>query len=63
MRRIVAGLFLSLDGVAEAPNLWQMGLMDEEAGADVGRQAADAAGGLEDHAQRDTILHYQPRPA
>lgn len=42
MRKIVAGLFLSLDGVAEAPNLWQMNLMDEEAGADVGRGMEEA---------------------
>ncbi|TMB58168.1 MAG: dihydrofolate reductase [Chloroflexi bacterium] len=46
MRRIVAGLFISLDGVAENPGEWQIDLMDDEAGADVGR-------GLE---EADTIL-------
>src|SRR5206468_1908979 len=46
MRKIVAGLFISLDGVAENPGEWQIDLTDDEAGADVGR-------GLE---EADTIL-------
>ena len=42
MRKIVAGLFISLDGVTESPQNWQMGLMDAEAGADVGEGMEEA---------------------
>jgi dihydrofolate reductase len=37
MRKIVSGLFISLDGVVEAPQDWQIELMDDEAGKDIGR--------------------------
>src|SRR5262245_45453156 len=37
MRNIVAGLFISLDGVVEAPQEWQIELMDDEAGEDISR--------------------------
>jgi dihydrofolate reductase len=42
MRKIVAGLFISLDGVTESPQNWQMNLMDEEAGSDVSRGMEEA---------------------
>ena len=42
MRKIVAGLFISLDGVTQDPQNWQRGLMDDEAGADVGRGMQEA---------------------
>ena len=42
MRKIVAGLFISLDGVTESPQNWQRGLMDAEAGADVGDSMDEA---------------------
>jgi dihydrofolate reductase len=42
MRKIVAGLFISLDGVVEAPQEWQMDLMDDEAGADIQRGLDEA---------------------
>jgi dihydrofolate reductase len=32
MRKIVAGLFISLDGVVEAPDQWQMPYMNDEIG-------------------------------
>jgi dihydrofolate reductase len=35
MRKVVAGLFVSADGVAEAPNEWQE-TFDEDMGADLG---------------------------
>jgi dihydrofolate reductase len=35
MRKIVAGLFITLDGVTEAPNLWQE-TFDEDMGAELG---------------------------
>jgi dihydrofolate reductase len=42
MRKIVAGLFISLDGVVEAPQEWQIDLMDDEAGADIQRALDEA---------------------
>ena len=33
MRKVVAGLFISLDGVVEAPNLWQFDVFDADMGA------------------------------
>ena len=35
MRKVVAWLFISLDGVVEAPHLWQEGLMDDDMLADI----------------------------
>lgn len=37
MRKIVAGLFMTLDGVVDDPQEWQMPSFDEEMGAVVGR--------------------------
>ncbi|MEV5571675.1 dihydrofolate reductase family protein [Spirillospora sp. NPDC052269] len=45
-RKIVAGLFISLDGVVEAPESWHFPYMDEEMGAAVGQM----------HAEADTLL-------
>ena len=36
MRKIIAGEFVSLDGVAEAPDTWQLPYLDDEMGAAVG---------------------------
>ena len=36
MRKIVAGLFITLDGVVEAPNEWNMAYFNDEMGAAVG---------------------------
>jgi dihydrofolate reductase len=46
MRRIVAGLFVSIDGVVEAANEWTVGYMDDEVGQELGSQMAE----------RDTML-------
>jgi hypothetical protein len=46
MRKIVAALFVSVDGVVEAPNEFTTGHMDEEVGQELGAQMA----------ARDTIL-------
>ncbi len=35
MRKLVSGLFISLDGITEAPNLWQE-TFDEDMGAELG---------------------------
>ncbi|NRQ40764.1 dihydrofolate reductase [Nonomuraea sp. NN258] len=44
MRKIAAGLFISLDGVIEAPETWHFPYFNDEMGQSVGRQfeAADA---------------------
>ena len=36
MRKVNAGLFISLDGVTEAPHLWQFDHFDEEMMATMG---------------------------
>lgn len=40
MRKIVAGLFISLDGVVEAPDKWHFPYFNDEMGAEVGAQMA-----------------------
>ncbi|BCJ74382.1 pyrimidine reductase [Catellatospora sp. IY07-71] len=42
MRKIVAGIFLSLDGVAEAPETWHFPYFNDEMGAAVGALMSDA---------------------
>jgi dihydrofolate reductase len=42
MRKIVAGLFISLDGVVEAPDKWHFPYFNDEMGEAVGSQMADA---------------------
>ncbi len=36
MRKVVSGLFISLDGVTEAPNLWQFDSFDQDLGSEMG---------------------------
>ena len=42
MRKIVAGLFVSLDGVVESPERWQSPYFNEEMGAEIGSQMASS---------------------
>ena len=42
MRKIVAGLFISLDGVYEAPETWHFPYFNDEMGEAVGAQIADS---------------------
>lgn len=42
MRKIVSGLFISLDGVVEAPDKWHFPYFNDEMGAAVDAQAAEA---------------------
>jgi dihydrofolate reductase len=42
MRKIVSGLFMSLDGVVEAPDKWHFPYFNDEMGAAVSAQAAEA---------------------
>jgi dihydrofolate reductase len=41
MRKIVAGLFMSLNGVIEAPDKWHFPYLDQEMGEAVGSQMAE----------------------
>jgi dihydrofolate reductase len=40
MRKLTAGLFMSIDGVVESPNLWQFDRFDDELGASMGAMMA-----------------------
>jgi riboflavin biosynthesis pyrimidine reductase len=42
MRKVVSGLFISLDGVTQDTQNWRVDLMDDEAGADVDRATQEA---------------------
>ena len=42
MRKIISGLFISLDGVVEAPDKWHFPYFNDEMGAAVNAQAAEA---------------------
>ena len=42
MRKIVAGLFISLDGVVEAPDQWHFPYFNDEMGEAVGGQMAES---------------------
>ena len=42
MRKIVSGLFMSLDGVVEAPYQWRFPYFNDEMGAAVDAQASEA---------------------
>ena len=42
MRKIVAGLFISLDGVVEAPETWHFPYFNDEMGQAVGAQIAES---------------------
>jgi dihydrofolate reductase len=42
MRKIVAGLFMSLDGVVESPERWQLPYYNDEMGQAIGAQMAEA---------------------
>ena len=42
MRKIVAGLFMSLDGVVESPEQWQLPYFNDEMGQAIGAQMAES---------------------
>jgi dihydrofolate reductase len=41
MRKVVSGLFISLDGVTEAPNEWQFDSFDQDLGTEMGAMIAE----------------------
>jgi dihydrofolate reductase len=42
MRRVIASLFLSLDGVVESPEKWHLQYVDDEMGAVIGQAMSEA---------------------
>ena len=46
MRKLTAGLFYSVDGVVESPNLWQLDSFDDELGAGMEQMMARVETGL-----------------
>ena len=64
MRKIVAGLFISLDGVVEAPEQWHFPYFNDEMGEAVGAQMADADTMLLGRRTYEEFAAYWPtRPA
>jgi len=63
MRKVVAGLFISLDGVTQDPQNWQMGLMDEEAGSDVSQAMEEADTILLGRDTYEEFAAYRPNAA
>src|SRR5690349_16835424 len=60
MRKIIASLFVSLDGVAEAPETWHFPYFDEEMGNAVGAGMADADAMLLGRVQYQQFAAYWP---
>ncbi|MEU5694342.1 dihydrofolate reductase family protein [Actinosynnema sp. NPDC020468] len=60
MRKIVASLFVSLDGVAEAPETWHFPYFDDEMGNAVGAAMADSGAMLLGRVQYQQFAAYWP---
>ncbi len=60
MRKIVAGLFISLDGVYEAPETWHVPYFNDEMGAAVGSQMAESDGMLLGRVTYEEFAAYWP---
>ena len=60
MRKIIASLFVSLDGVAEAPDTWHFPYFDEEMGNAVGAAMADCDAMLLGRVQYQEFAAYWP---
>ena len=60
MRKFVASLFVSLDGVAEAPDTWHFPYFDEEMGNAVGAAMADCDAMLLGRVQYQQFAAYWP---
>jgi dihydrofolate reductase len=61
MRKIVAGLFISLDGVTEAPDQWHFPYWSDEMGEAVGSQMANADTMLLGRVTYDGFADYWPK--
>lgn len=60
MRKIIASLFVSLDGVAEAPDTWHFPYFDDEMGNAVGAAMADSDAMLLGRVQYEEFAAYWP---
>ena len=60
MRKIVASLFVSLDGVAEAPDTWHFPYFDDQMGNAVGAAMADSDAMLLGRKQYQQFAAYWP---
>jgi len=60
MRKIVAGLFISLDGVFEAPDQWHFPYFNDEMGEAVGSQMADSDAMLLGRVTYEEFASYWP---
>lgn len=62
MREVKAGLFQSVDGVVESPNLWQFDSFDEELGAGMGRMMTETDTVLLGRTSYQEWADYWPGP-
>src|SRR5215813_6183105 len=60
MRKIVAGLFISLDGVVESPEKWHVPYLNDEMGQAIGASAAAADTMLLGRATYEEFAAYWP---
>src|SRR3954453_5717514 len=60
MRKIIASLFVSLDGVAEAPDTWHFPYFDDEMGNAVGAAMANSDAMLLGRVQYQQFASYWP---
>ncbi|MBA3426532.1 MAG: dihydrofolate reductase family protein [Rubrobacter sp.] len=60
MRRVVAGLFMSLDGVVEAPEKWQLPYFNDEMGEAIGAAMAASDAMLLGRATYQEFASYWP---
>lgn len=60
MRKIIASLFVSLDGVAEAPDTWHFPYFNEEMGDAIGAAMADSDAMLLGRRQYEQFAAYWP---
>src|SRR5215216_1406610 len=63
MRKIVAGTFLSLDGVMESPDKWHFPYFDDKMGEAVGSQMAEADAMLLGRVTYQEFASYWPHQA
>ena len=61
MRKIVAGLFISLDGVVESPDKWHFPYFDDKMGEAVGSQMAEADAMLLGRVTYQEFASYWPQ--
>lgn len=61
MRKIVAGLFISLDGVYEAPHEWHFPYFNDEMGAEVDGQISETGTMLLGRQTYEEFASYWPR--